>query len=147
MRAHIYTSPISYFDLIKGYSQLIVSLKPTHVVTISTRYTLTLQSARRLAGRVNAILVKKGIMSTMFWVAEKFDVKDGEHIHALFCIHELDFETAKKEIYNAVRIAAGYDGINKKFTYIKEYIVDGGMERYMAKYLNQPNALFDIERP
>ncbi len=49
--------------------------------TGTTGYSLSLKSARRLVNRFYEGLKVDG--ARMFWVAEKFEVKDGYHVHAL----------------------------------------------------------------
>jgi hypothetical protein len=57
--------------------------------TFTTRYELTLKSARRLMERFHAINKRSDLNVRMFWVAEKFELKDGYHTHALLYVEQL----------------------------------------------------------
>lgn len=81
------------------------SFKWTHFVTLTTPYELTLKSSRRLAERFHAKLKEHHYDPILFWVAEKYENKDGYHIHALLKLnkkielHEYVFIT---ELYQIV---------------------------------------------
>ncbi len=66
----------------------------THFCTFTTRKPISLNSTRRIAEKV-AKFVNAGDRSTMFWAAEKFDVREGFHFHALL---QSDFSPI--EIFN-----------------------------------------------
>lgn len=51
--------------------------------TFTTNYKLTLPSARRLMERFAKINKSYGLQTTLFWVAERYECKDGWHTHAL----------------------------------------------------------------
>lgn len=54
----------------------------TYWCTFTTRYELSLPSARRMATRIGNYCIDTE-EQYMFWAAEEFDVRDGMHIHAL----------------------------------------------------------------
>lgn len=54
----------------------------THFCTFTTRKPITIASTRRIAENV-AKYVDAGRSTSMFWAAEKFDVREGYHFHAL----------------------------------------------------------------
>ena len=55
----------------------------TWFATFTTPYELTLKSARRLVERTGKAWQKLDPTCRIFWVAERFEVKDGYHLHAL----------------------------------------------------------------
>ena len=55
--------------------------------TFTTRYELTLRSARRLMERTHDKYKKHFGYCHLFWVAEKFEAKDGYHTHALLKVN------------------------------------------------------------
>jgi len=65
------------------YSAFLSKLKWTWFATFTTPYELTLKSARRLVERVADRWRKEDPTVRVFWVAEKFELKDGYHLHAL----------------------------------------------------------------
>jgi hypothetical protein len=68
----------------KCYVSYLETLPWTYFITGSTRYELTLKSTRRLAERWFEAIKTNG--SILFWVAEKFECKDGYHMHGLLYI-------------------------------------------------------------
>jgi len=87
------------------YANWLNSFKWTHFITLTTQYELTLKSSRRLAERFHSKLKQHGFEPILFWVAEKYENKDGYHIHALLKLnrkierHEYIFIT---ELYQIV---------------------------------------------
>jgi len=72
-------------DKIKqAYISYLETIGFDYFLTGSTRYELTLKSARRLAERYFEAIKTEGAI--LFWVGEKFEVKDGYHIHGLLKI-------------------------------------------------------------
>jgi hypothetical protein len=51
--------------------------------TLTTQYTLTLPSARRAAQRFADVAKRKGHTIALCWFAERYELKDGFHLHAL----------------------------------------------------------------
>lgn len=69
-------------------SDYLLQTEWNHFVTLTTGYTLTLNAARRLAERFHKIISKELFLPyfntcKLFFVAEKFQVKDGFHLHGL----------------------------------------------------------------
>lgn len=54
----------------------------THFCTFTSRRPISLNATRRIAENV-AKYVDAGNTGSMFWAAEKFDVREGYHFHAL----------------------------------------------------------------
>ncbi len=110
MRDHKHPKDVNVMTKVKNtlkseYAHWLNSFKWTHFVTLTTQYELTLKSSRRLAERFHAKLKEHGFEPILFWVAEKYENKDGYHIHALLKLnrkiepHEYIFIT---ELYQIV---------------------------------------------
>jgi hypothetical protein len=69
----------------QDYTDYLNSLPWDYFITGSTGYTLSLKAARRLAIRFHNLLPSG---SRTFFVSEKFECKDGYHIHALVWIEK-----------------------------------------------------------
>lgn len=126
--------------------------------TGTTGYELTIKSARRLVNRFFEGFKVNGAL--MFWVAEKFEVKDGHHIHALIRIPnkygsmDPDNELLYREILNMWQSAAGNKAISNdegKITWQSWHRVDlqkfdtkRGAGGYCAKYVFKGNADYDL---
>lgn len=69
-------------DIVKTWKEFLDGHEWDYFSTFTTRYPITLKSARRLMEKVgkHSCLTKD---SMMFWVAEHFEVRDGYHTHAL----------------------------------------------------------------
>lgn len=70
---------------IQAYTDYLNSLPWDYFVTGSTGYILSLQAARRLAMRFHNMLPSN---SRTFFVSEKFECRDGYHIHMLVWIEK-----------------------------------------------------------
>jgi len=70
------------------YGEWLGNYEWSYWTTLTTRYELTLPSARRLAEGYYKHLSKAG-GCTMFWAAEPFDCKDGYHLHALLRVPDI----------------------------------------------------------
>ena len=68
---------------IDHYEDWINSIGWTFFCTFTTRYDLTLPSARRLMERTHKRFLEYSGECTFFWVAEPFELKDGFHTHGL----------------------------------------------------------------
>jgi hypothetical protein len=51
--------------------------------TLTTQYKLTLPSARRAVQRFADVTKRKGYKIAVCWFAERYELKDGYHLHAL----------------------------------------------------------------
>lgn len=69
----------------QAYTDYLNSLPWDYFITGSTGYILSLPAARRLAARFHNLLPSG---SRTFFVAEKFECRDGYHIHALIWIEK-----------------------------------------------------------
>jgi len=71
------------------YSNWLQAYDWTYFCTFTTQYCLTLKSARRMMHRYTDILKREtGCDVRLFWVCEKFELKDGFHLHALMKIDQ-----------------------------------------------------------
>lgn len=80
--------------------------------TLTTQYTLTLPSARRAAQRFVDVAKRKQHKIAVFWFAEKYEAKDGYHLHALVSstatrkeLNELWCVASRANRSNALQIA------------------------------------------
>jgi len=124
----------------------------TFFMTGTTHYELTQKSARRLAERY--FLKLYPYCERMFWVSERFECKDGHHIHALmYCPQEAHFS-----VYNDMwQIATGnnkykvnketlkteFEGKHSRIQ-LKRYVKSLGAEGYVAKYILKAHGDYDL---
>jgi hypothetical protein len=71
------------YDVVKHYANFLQPINWDYFGTFTTGYKLTLPSARRSMERFIERLDQKHGGVEMFWVAEKFECKDGYHTHGL----------------------------------------------------------------
>lgn len=149
MKQHTCTSDLSYSKNINAYGTFLEEQNYTHYVTITTKYELTLKSARNLAERFGNQLNYKGVVAEMFWVAESFDTKEGNHIHALVKLIGTDITTPINRIKVAAKNAIGLSnkGLDYKNTKIYPYQTKLGANYYISKYINKPITDYDIYLP
>jgi len=105
--------------------------------TFTTKQSLTLEGARRMAGNFGH-WIQAGKESTMFWAAEPFDTREGYHFHALLNTnisnHEMwDYWTNKKQFGRSSFIE-----IHRKLG-SKDQI-----ENYCSKYITKRLADYDL---
>jgi len=68
--------------------------------TFTTGYELTMKSSRRLMDRFKAISEREtSAHLTIFWVCEKYEMKDGFHMHALMKVTPPDNGTREGELF------------------------------------------------
>lgn len=134
----------------QAYADWLQKFKFTHFVTLTTPYTLTTNSARRLVQRWFDKLQKHGYQPTIFWVAEKFECKDGYHIHLLLKVnkkvlphHEFVFLC---ELYQICAGTSKYKNVDGKYTRqwsridIKAFNPKMDAGGYVTKYVTKENA-------
>jgi len=109
--------------------------------TLSTGYELTLPSARRSMIRFHD-KVSQTNSCKVFWASEKFDVKDGFHLHTLW---KFDNEIHDKETYGQFvkdwRIICNTNSAN---VYSKTYKSEMGAHRYISKYITKQITDYDF---
>jgi len=119
--------------------------------TFTTRYSLTLPSARRVMERLHSRAANKYGGIRLFWVAEPFDCKDGYHTHALVFLKdrllkeipvkpEVDF-TCLKQSWDIVSKSSPVD---TNWTTLKRYDPELGACGYVGKYILKKNSDYDL---
>lgn len=108
--------------------------------TLSTGYELTLPAARRSMLRFHD-KVSQTNPSKVFWAAEKFDVKDGFHLHTLW---KFDNKIHDRETYqqfvNDWRTCCKTNSAN---VYSKTYKMEMGAHKYISKYITKQVTDYD----
>jgi hypothetical protein len=134
------------------------SISWTFFFTGTTGYDLTLKSARRLADRFFEGFKKDG--DVFFWVAERFECKDGFHIHGLMKVQnqygELDPEN--KMLYRSLldqwQSSVGNKALSNQSGSIawnkwsrvdlQAYDAKRGATGYCGKYILKKGADYDL---
>ncbi len=149
MKHHTCTSDLSYSKIINTYGTFLEKQGYTHYVTITTTYQLSMKSARNLAERFGNQLNYDGVVAEMFWVAESFDITEGNHIHALVKLVGTDITNPINRIKVAAQNAIGVSrkGMDYKNTKIYPYKPNLGANYYIAKYITKPITDYDIFFP
>lgn len=122
----------------------------THFVTLTTPYELTLNSSRRLAERFHAKLKEQNFEPIIFFVTEKFEVKDGFHLHLLMKINKPKLEkheyTFICELYQRVAGTAKVGLVKGEIKYLnwsridlQKYKKTKGAGYYVTKYILKEN--------
>ena len=123
----------------------------------TTRYELTLKSARRLAERFYKAILNQAPSVNMFWAAEPFDVKEGHHIHFLVYFDKSPTPGLFKTLIDLWQWCTGnkalfiYAGTNKiewekdswNAINLRDYDSKRGAAGYTAKYMNKTRADYD----
>jgi hypothetical protein len=138
----------------KCYVKYLETLPWTYFLTGSTRYELTLKSSRRLAERWFDAIKSEGAI--LFWVAEKFECKDGFHIHGLLSVPKEDHYTFN-QLIDHWQLATGNKAISvgndRKIEWdkakwnalnLKRYDKKRGAGGYCAKYVFKRDADYDL---
>jgi len=147
----------------QSYIDYLQTIPWTYYFTGSTRYELTLKSIRRLMERWYEGF--KTDESLLFWVAEKFECKDGYHGHGLLKIKNkygsLDPDNVFlfKGLIDHWQLATGNKAISNddgtiewdrsewNALNLKRYDPKRGAGGYCAKYVFKDNADFDLLIP
>lgn len=116
-------------DVKSAWAEWLNSKAWTYWTTFTTRYELSLPSARRLAERI-AKFTLDGNDTYMFWVAEEFDVRDGQHIHALIKT-DISWDELRRF------------GLRYGRCYIESYDPAIGAGRYVSKYISKRMTDYD----
>jgi hypothetical protein len=126
----------AYGDWLKGYDW-------TYWATLTTKYSLTLPSARRIADGFYKHIAKAGF-STMFWAAEPFDTREGYHLHALIRVSDL---LPYSFIVNTYQTVTGNKDLSRKNwnrIQLMRYNPKLGAGHYCAKYITKELADYDF---
>jgi hypothetical protein len=114
--------------------------------TFTTRKELTMKSARRSMALLGDILTSEGYNDyTIFWASEPYDVKEGQHLHALVHFSSADTINDNKEHFNALRKAwtTAIGDIHARQYHVR-YNPQLGARYYVAKYISKKLADYDF---
>jgi len=133
------------------YSRWLSQYGFTHFVTLTTPYELTLNSSRRLVERFHNKLKEQGFEPNTFFVTEKFEVKDGYHLHLLLKINKSKLEKHEFkficELYQRVAGTSKVGLVEGKIKYLnwaridlQKYLKTKGAGYYVTKYILKENS-------
>jgi len=141
----------------KAYVDWLESFEWNFFITPTTRYQLTLKSARRAIERYHKFMSADTKQNcTIFWVAEPFEVKDGFHIHALMSVpdhfHERPYFDVIRENWQKVTGSWGCvineNGMKVKkkanFIDVQRYDPKRNAGEYCLKYILKEGSDYDI---
>jgi hypothetical protein len=104
-----------------------------------------MKSSRRAMERLHSHLSTYYGKVTLFWVAEPFDTKYGYHTHALIYVENPLVKSVKALIMNAWQVvSSGKGGKSSNHTVLKHYDKKLGGNYYVAKYMFNKNADYDL---
>lgn len=130
------------------YAQWLNKMKWQFFCTFSTKYSMSMKSARRAMERLHSHLSNYYGKVTLFWVAEPFDTLYGFHTHALIYVENPLVKSLKGLIMNAWQIVSnGKGGKANNHTVLKPYDKKLGANHYVAKYMFTKNADYDLFIP
>ena len=113
--------------------------------TFTTRYPLSMKSARRAMERLHENLTTNYGKTELLWVAEPFDTKYGYHTHALVKLNNCPDKNINPLLRNSWQIVSGGKGGKANhFTVLKEYDRELGGNYYISKYMLKTNVDWDI---
>lgn len=108
--------------------------------TLSTGYELTLPAARRSMVRFHDKLSSNNQVK-LFWASEKFDVKDGFHVHALLKFSTKIYERSMyRDFVNNWRDVCNTRNAN---VYSERYKTSMGAHKYISKYITKSITDYD----
>jgi len=139
----------------QGYINYLDSIDWTFFLTGTTRYSLTLKSARRLMERWYDAIPVPG--SILFWVAEPFELKDGHHTHGLLKLpDEMTGERGFRQLIDLWQWATGNKALGNQAGNIEwdksgwnainlqTYNPKRGAGGYCSKYVMKTKADYDL---
>lgn len=114
--------------------------------TFTTRRELTIKSARRSMALLGDILTTEGHNDfTIFWAAEPYDTKEGQHLHALVHFASCDLTTDNNAQFTALRKAwTTAIGDVQARQYHVRYDRKLGAKYYVAKYISKKLCDYDM---
>lgn len=123
------------------YANFVAKQPWDYFVTFTTRYELTLKSTRRLMNRfIDRTNKMSNTEQSLFWVAERFECKDGFHAHGL-----LNSKVEFKELVEAYQVVTGSkrNGDWSAIT-LKKYNKAQAAAKYCSKYILKHYADYDF---
>lgn len=113
--------------------------------TLTTRYSMSVRSARRAIERFHSNLQKRLGGIRLFWVAEPFDTKYSYHLHALIKVSNPKVKNVIELLKKAWQVVTkGKGGKEYNNTVIQPYKSKLGANFYVSKYMMRNNADYDI---
>lgn len=123
----------------KVYGEFLEKTNWTFYCTLTTSYSLTLNSARRCVERYHESLkFNFGIENQIFWIAEPFDCKYGYHLHALIklnCLRPLEQKNTLNKAWQLV--TRGSYGKSYNWSIFDTYKPNNGGNYYVSKYIGR----------
>ena len=115
--------------------------------TFTTRRELTPNSARRAMALLGDILKEQGYDYRIFWAAEPYDTKEGQHLHALVHFEGIEQLTDNSTYFEALRKAwhTAIGDIHAR-QYHAKYNSELGAKYYVAKYISKKLCDYDMLR-
>jgi hypothetical protein len=130
------------------YAQFLNSQEWDYYLTLTTRYQMSIKSARRAAERLFSRIEERHGGSKLFWAAEPFDSKESYHLHGLIHFNNRNIgesNAAFHIIKDAWQIVSkGGVGIESNYTLCKRYVKDLGAHYYVGKYIQKRHSDYDI---
>lgn len=127
-----------------AYGQWLSEYEWSHWGTLTTRYELTLKSARRITDGFYKELARAG-ETRLFWCAEPFDCKEGFHMHCLIKVPEM---LTFKNVIDTYQVMSGNKHIEKgaKWNRIELEKFNKGLGAcgYVSKYITKELADYDM---
>ena len=129
--------------------------------TFTTSRELTLKGARRSISKLHLLLKQNNYPAEIFWCSEPYDVKEGQHIHALIKFVDLDpCDDNRRHLIAAVDGWRQVVSDKKARVYSERYKkyetkdradgsteITGGANFYLGKYLQKYNSDQDLFLP
>lgn len=132
------------------YGEWLQNYEWSYWCTFTTRYSLTIPSARRLMWRFYDMRTSKDKLSpklvdTIFWASEPFDAREGHHTHALVKTTP-HLPISIKMLIEAYQVAAGNKDIIKSEWHrvqIQTFNKRLGASHYCGKYITKTLSDYD----
>lgn len=132
----------------KAWAEYLGSIRWNYFATFSTPYELTDKSARRTINRFHETIKSCNLPCIIFFATEPFDLKEGYHLH---CLIKIEGDSISKymqkkiiaETWNKVTGTSKIEGKGSR-VHLENYIKKLGGNNYVAKYINRPNADYDL---
>jgi hypothetical protein len=122
--------------------------------TLTTARTLTLPGARRAMSKLHLLLKQNGYPAEIFFVCEPFDVKEGQHVHALAKFSGIEKHDDNRHHVNALkeswRQIVSDKNARVQFERYRNYnkeTNEGGANWYVGKYLQKYKSDSDYLMP
>lgn len=138
LRPEQITKPIS---IPVAYGNWLNTMQWDFFCTFSTRYPLSVNSARKAMERLHSYVQSTHPKCRLFWAAEPFDSKESYHAHGLISFSHPPTKKTEKYLKTSWQVvSSGRGGKEYNHTVIRPYIPDLGAHFYVGKYIDRPNA-------